>query len=338
MTEADVLPVIWAGLIAFAVLAYVVLDGFDLGVGILFAAERDFEERSVMVNAIAPMWDGNETWLVLGGGGLFAVFPMAYAIIMSAMYPTITGMLLALIFRGVAFEFRFRAVTRHGKYWWDNAFWLGSTLAALCQGLTLGGLLQGVRVHGRAYGGGWWDWLDMFTILCGVAVVVGYGLLGACWLIWRTEGEMQNRARRYAEVLGFVTLALIGVVSLWSPFLNPVFYHRWFDWPGVLMTAPVPVLLALLTLGFYWGIAKRHHATPFLCAVGWFVLCFAGLGISIWPNLVPPSVSVWAAASPPSSQLFLLVGASVLIPIILVYTGFSYWVFRGKVGTGTHYH
>jgi cytochrome d ubiquinol oxidase subunit II len=338
MTEADVLPVIWAGLIAFAVLAYVVLDGFDLGVGILFAAERDFEERSVMVNAIAPMWDGNETWLVLGGGGLFAVFPMAYAIIMSAMYPTIIGMLLALIFRGVAFEFRFRAVTRTGKYWWDNAFWLGSTLAALCQGLTLGGLLQGVRVHGRAYAGGWWDWLDMFTILCGVAVVVGYGLLGACWLIWRTEGEMQNRARRYAEVLGFVTLALIGVVSLWSPFLNPVFYHRWFDWPGLLMTAPVPVLMALLTIGFYWGIAKRHHATPFLCAVGWFVLCFAGLGISIWPTLVPPSVTVWAAASPPASQLFLLVGASVLIPIILVYTGFSYWVFRGKVGAGTSYH
>jgi len=266
------------------------------------------------------------------------VFPMAYAIIMSAMYPTIIGMLLALIFRGVAFEFRFRAVTRHGKYWWDTAFWLGSTLAALCQGLTLGGLLQGVRVHGRAYGGGWWDWLDVFTILCGVAVVLGYGLLGACWLIWRTEGEMQNRARRYAEALGFVTLVLIGVVSLWSPFLNPVFYHRWFDWPGVLMTAPVPVLMALLTVGFYWGIARRHHATPFLCAVGWFVLCFAGLGISIWPNLVPPSVSVWAAAAPPASQLFLLVGASVLIPIILVYTGFSYWVFRGKVGTGTSYH
>jgi cytochrome d ubiquinol oxidase subunit II len=338
MTQADVLPVIWAGLIAFAVLAYVVLDGFDLGIGILFAAERDFEERSVMVNAIAPMWDGNETWLVLGGGGLFAVFPMAYAIIMSAMYPTIIGMLLALIFRGVAFEFRFRAVTRHGKFWWDNAFWLGSTLAALCQGLTLGGLLQGIRVHGRAYAGGWWDWFNGFTLLCGLAVVIGYALLGACWLIWRTSGSMQQRAYRYAEVLGFVTLALIGVVSLWSPFLNPVFYHRWFDWPELLFVAPVPILMALLTLGFYLGIAKGHHATPFLCAVGWFVLCFAGLGISIWPDLVPPSVTVWQAASPPSSQLFLLVGAAVLIPIILAYTGFSYWVFRGKVGTGTHYH
>jgi len=338
MTEALVLPAIWAGLIAFAVLAYVVLDGFDLGVGILFAAERDYEERSVMVNAIAPMWDGNETWLVLGGGGLFAVFPLAYSIIMPAMYPTIIAMLLALIFRGVAFEFRFRAETVRGRWWWDNAFWLGSTLAAFAQGLTLGGLLQGIKVSGRVYSGGWWDWLDGFTILCGVAVVAGYALLGATWLVWRTEGEIQRRARRYAEALGAVVLGFIGVVSLWTPFLNPVFYHRWFGWPGIAMTAPVPVLVLLLTIGFWRGILKEHHATPFLCVIGWFVLCFAGLGISIWPMLVPPSITIWQAAAPPSSQMFLLVGASVLIPIILVYTGYSYWVFRGKVGTSTSYH
>jgi len=338
MTEALVLPAIWAGLIAFAVLAYVVLDGFDLGVGLLFAAERAYEERSVMVNAIAPMWDGNETWLVLGGGGLFAVFPLAYSIIMPAMYPTIIAMLLALIFRGVAFEFRFRAETVRGRWWWDNAFWLGSTLAAFAQGLTLGGLLQGIKVSGRVYSGGWWDWLDGFTILCGVAVVAGYALLGATWLVWRTEGEIQRRARRYAEALGAVVLGFIGVVSLWTPFLNPVFYHRWFGWPGIAMTAPVPVLVLLLTIGFWRGILKEHHATPFLCVIGWFVLCFAGLGISIWPMLVPPSITIWQAAAPPSSQMFLLVGASVLIPIILVYTGYSYWVFRGKVGTSTSYH
>jgi cytochrome d ubiquinol oxidase subunit II len=338
MTEAYLLPVIWAGLIAFAVLAYVVLDGFDLGVGILFGVERDYEERSLMVNAIAPLWDGNETWLVLGGGGLFAVFPLAYAIIMPAMYPTITAMLLALIFRGVAFEFRFRAETVSGRWWWDNAFFLGSTLAAFSQGLTLGGLLQGIKVSGRSYAGGWWDWLDGFTVLCGVAVVTGYALLGACWLIWRTEGAMQRRARNYAELLGALVLLFICVVSLWTPFLNPIFWHRWFAYPGILLTAPVPVLLLLLVVLFWRGIFHRHHATPFFCVTGWFVLCFIGLGVSIWPMLVPPSISIWQAASPPASQLFLLVGAAALIPTILVYTGYSYWVFRGKVGVGTNYH
>ena len=338
MSAAHVLPIIWAGLIAFAVLAYVVLDGFDLGVGILFGIERDREERDVMVNAIAPMWDGNETWLILGGGGLFAVFPLAYAVIMPAMYPTIMTMLLALIFRGVAFEFRFRAATRHGRFWWDVAFFGGSTMAAFAQGLTLGGLLQGIRVNGRAYAGGWWDWLDSFTLVCGFAVVAGYALLGATWLVWRTEGAMQRRMRRYSEALSFVVLGFIGLVSVWTPFLNPVFYHRWFDWPGVAITAPVPLLVALLTWRFWAGILGEHHATPFLCVIGWFVLCFAGLGISIWPMLVPPSISIWDAAAPPSSQKFLLVGASVLIPIILAYTGYSYWVFRGKVGAHTSYH
>ena len=335
---AHILPIIWAGLIGFAVLAYVVLDGFDLGVGILFAAERDYEERTVMVNAIAPMWDGNETWLILGGGGLFAVFPLAYAVIMTAMYPTIIAMLLALMFRGVAFEFRFRADSLRGRFWWDIAFFAGSTIAAFAQGLTLGGLLQGVHVHGRAYAGGSWDWLDAFTILCGFAVTAGYALLGATWLIWRTEGEMQRRMRRYAEGLGAVVLVFIGLVSLWTPFLNPIFYTRWFTWPGVALTAPIPVILAGLAVLFYVGLVRRHHATPFFSVIGWFVLCFAGLGISIWPNLVPPSITVWDAAAPPSSQLFLLVGASVLLPIILAYTGYSYWVFRGKVGTGTTYH
>jgi len=338
MTEAYLLPIIWAGLIAFAVMAYVVLDGFDLGVGILFAAERDYEERSVMVNAIAPMWDGNETWLILGGGGLFAVFPLAYAVIMPAMYPTIIAMLLALIFRGVAFEFRFRAETINGRWWWDLAFFLGSTLAAFAQGLTLGGLLQGVKVTGRAYAGGWWDWLDGFTLLCGVAVVAGYALLGATFLIWRTEGAMQRQNRRIAEALGFLVLAFIVVVSLWTPFLNPIFYHRWFGWPGIALTAPVPVLMALLVVWFWLGILREHHLTPFLCVVAWFVLCFAGLGISLWPMLVPPSITIWQAAAPPSSQMFLLVGALVLIPIILAYTAYSYWVFRGKVGAGTSYH
>jgi cytochrome d ubiquinol oxidase subunit II len=338
MTEAVWLPVVWAGLIAFAVLAYVVLDGFDLGVGILFAVERDPEDRGVMMNSIAPMWDGNETWLVLGGAGLFAVFPMAYGVIMPAMYPTIIGMLLALIFRGVAFEFRFSSETSRGRWLWDLAFFTGSTLAAFFQGLTLGGLLQGVHHIGGAYKGGWWDWLNPFTVLCGAAVMVGYALLGSCWLIWRTEGAMQRRARRYAELLGGLTLALIGAVSLWSPFLHPQFYARWFDWPNILMTAPVPVLMLGLAVLFYQGLARHHHLTPFLCAIAWFVLCYLGLAISLWPLMVPPDITIWQAASPPASQMFILVGAIVLIPTILAYNAYSYWVFRGKVGHGTHYH
>jgi cytochrome d ubiquinol oxidase subunit II len=336
--SADTIAVIWAGLIAVAVLAYVLLDGFDLGVGILFAAERGGEDRDVMVNSIAPMWDGNETWLVLGGGGLFAVFPYAYAVLLPALYPTILGMLFALIFRGVAFEFRFRAETAWGRKLWDFSFFGGSTLAALCQGLTLGGLMQGIHVVNRQYAGGWWDWLTPFTVLCGVALVAGYAWLGACWLIWRTEGALQRRARSQARVLGWVVLALIAIVSLWSPFLNPAFMQRWFGWPGILLTSPVPVLIAALVLTFRWGIRRQHHLTPFLCALGVFALCFAGLGISFFPLMIPPSITIIDAAAPRASQLFALVGAAIMIPIILFYSGFSYWLFRGKVQPGAHYH
>ncbi len=333
------LPLIWAGLIAFAVLAYVVLDGFDLGVGILFGVERDPECRDVMVNSIAPVWDGNETWLVLGGGGLFAVFPLAYATILPALYPAMIGMLLALVFRGVAFEFRFRAETGWGRTAWDLSFLLGSTLAAFCQGLALGGLLQGIKVVDRGYAGGWWDWLTPFTLLCGVALVVGYALLGATWLIWRTEGALQHRCRRYARMLGVATLSLIAVVSLWTPFLHPRFTERWFGWPGIALTSPVPILVALLAwLGWRALRDSDSHIRPFACALGWFVLCFAGLGISMFPLMVPPDITIWDAAAPHDSQLFLLVGAGVLVPIILVYTATAYWVFRGKVKPGVHYH
>ena len=332
------LTLIWAALIAFAVLAYVVLDGFDLGVGILFAAEHADADRDVMVNSVAPVWDGNETWLVLGGGGLFAVFPLAYATILPALYPCIIGMLLGLVFRGVAFEFRFRAESRFGRRGWDLSFAFGSGIAALCQGMALGGLLQGIHVEGRAYAGGWWDWLTPFTLLCGVALVVGYALLGATWLIWRTEGGLQSRCYGYARVLGLATIALIAVVSLWTPFLHERFAARWFGWPGILLTSPVPILLALLAWRGWRGLGAGEHLSPFLCALGVFALCFAGLGISMFPLIVPPSITIWDAAAPRDSQLFLLVGSSVLLPLILAYTGYAYWVFRGKVGEGVHYH
>jgi cytochrome bd ubiquinol oxidase subunit II len=331
------LALIWAGLLGFAVLAYVVLDGFDLGTGILFLAEKDPENRDVMVNSIAPVWDGNETWLVLGGGGLFAVFPLAYAVILPALYPVIIAMLLGLILRGVAFEFRFRA-TRHGRFWWDVAFCGGSTVAALCQGLALGGLLQGIKVVNNAYAGGWWDWLTGFTVLCGIAVVIGYALLGSCWLIWRTEGPLQERSRHYARILVVATLGLIVIVSLWTPMLNPRFAERWFGWPGILLTSPVPILVALTAWGFWRGLERQHDFAPLVCAQILFVLCYLGLGISFYPLIVPPSISIWDAAAPDSSMGFLLVGAVVMVPIILIYNSYSYWIFRGKIQAGMHYH
>jgi cytochrome d ubiquinol oxidase subunit II len=336
--SAELIAFIWAGLIAFAVLAYVLLDGFDLGIGILFSLHRDKDERDVMVNSVAPVWDGNETWLVLGGGGLFAVFPLAYAIIMPALYPVIITMLLALIFRGVAFEFRFRAATALGQRLWDLSFFAGSAMAAFCQGLALGTLLQGVKVAGRAYAGGWFDWLTPFSLLCGVAVVLGYAWLGTCWLVWRTEGKMQIQARRQAEIMAWVVAVFVVAVSIWTPFLNATFMHRWFTWPGIAFTSPVPLLVAVVALAFHWGIAREHHLTPFLCALAIFTLCFAGLGISVYPMMVPPSVSILQAAAPRASQLFALVGAVVLIPLILCYSALSYWVFRGKVKIGAHYH
>jgi cytochrome d ubiquinol oxidase subunit II len=332
------LPFVWAALLAFAVLAYVVLDGFDLGVGILFLAEHQAEDRDVMVNSIAPVWDGNETWLVLGGGGLFAVFPLAYAVILPALYPVLIAMLLALILRGVAFEFRFRADSKIGRGAWDIAFCGGSTLAAACQGMALGGLLQGVHVENNAYAGGWWDWLTPFTLLCGFAVVVGYALLGASWLVWRTEGPLQKRCRAYAQALFIGTLGLIGIVSLWTPFLNTRFLHRWFGWPGILFTSPVPVLVAATAYGFWRGLRLGQEFQLLLYAELLFVLCYAGLGISFYPSIVPPSISIWAAAAPDSSLSFLLVGAVVMIPIILAYSGYSYWIFRGKIVAGMHYH
>ncbi len=338
MITAWSLPLIWAALLGFAVTAYVVMDGFDLGIGILFAAERGEEDRNVMVNSVAPVWDGNETWLVLGGGGLMAAFPLAYAIILPALYPLIIGLLLALIFRGVAFEFRFRAHTAWGRKAWDLSFFGGSVLAALCQGLILGGLLQGIKVANRAYAGGWWDWLTPFTVLCGIAVVGGYALLGATWLVWRTEGSLQQRCRQQAGWLGVGMLAMIGAVSLWTPFLRGALAHRWFSWPGILLTAPVPILVALFAYLLYRSLKAGRDLAPFLCALGLFLLCFAGLGISLYPNIVPPSITIWQAASPPASQIFMLVGAAVLIPCILIYTGFAYWVFRGKVPHGVGYH
>ena len=321
---------IWAFIIAFAVFAYVVMDGFDLGIGILFPTLKVGPERDSAMNSVAPVWDGNETWLVLGGGGLMAAFPLAYAIIMPALYTPIVAMLLGLVFRGVGFEFRWRD-TRHRAFW-DFAFCAGSVVAALAQGIALGALLQGIKVTGRAYGGGWWDWLSPFSLLTGAAVVVGYTLLGSTWLIMRTEGALHDHAAKIARVAGPVTVGFIVAVSAATPFLSYAYWKHWFAWPNVLVAAPVPLLVGLATLALGRALAKKQERAPFLIALALFGLCFAGLGISMYPYIVPASVTIAQAAAPEKSLVFVLVGASVLIPIILAYTAHAYWVFRGKVG------
>jgi len=330
------LSFVWAGLIAFAVLAYVVLDGFDLGVGILFPFFPEKAERDQMTNSVAPVWDGNETWLVLGGGGLMAVFPLAYATVLPALYAPLILMLLGLIFRGVAFEFRFR--TQRWRPVWDWGFFLGSTAAAFTQGIALGALVQGIKIADRQYAGGWWDWLTPFSLLAGVALVVGYGLLGATWLNLKTLGPVQDRARRLALYAAGGTLAAIAAVSLWTPFLNPIYFTRWFQWPTAYFSAVVPLLLAACAFGLWQGLRSGKHLQPFLSALGLFVLSFAGLGISFYPYIVPGALTIKEAAAPDASLGFLLVGALILVPIILAYTGYAYWVFRGKIDPAEGYH
>jgi len=330
------LAFIWAGLIAFAVLAYVLLDGFDLGIAILFPFLKSREERHLAMNTIAPVWDGNETWLVLGGGGLLAVFPLAYAIVMPALYPLIIVMLLGLIFRGVAFEFVHR--TRRMQGFWEVGFWAGSLAAAIAQGMALGALVQGIAVEGRAYAGGNWDWLTPFSVLTALALVVGYALLGATWLILKTEGGIHDLAVRLARSLGVGMMGLIGAVSLATVFLRPEYMARWFAWPTAVFSVVVPFLLAGAAWALWTGLRDGHALRPFLSTVAIFVLSYVGLGISFYPNIVPPGLTIAEAAAPDKSLAFLLVGAVVLIPMILAYTAYSYWVFRGKVRPEDGYH
>jgi len=323
------LTIVWAFIIAFAVFAYVTMDGFDLGIGILFPAIQVGHGRNRAMNAIAPVWDGNETWLVMGGGGLLAAFPLAYAVILPATYPLIVAMLLGLIFRGVAFEFRWRD-ERHRPFW-DFAFFAGSVTAALSQGMVLGAILQGIRVADRTYAGSWWDWLTPYTLLTGLGVVAGYALLGACWLVWKLEGEVQQRAYRLARGAAVATLGLMAAVSLYNLALLPAYRERWLTMPNILFASQVPLLTAIIAALLFYGLDKRWELAPFVLALLLFLLGMAGLGVTIWPYVVPGAVTIWEAAAPARSQWFMLVGAAITIPLILGYTGWAYCVFRGKV-------
>lgn len=332
------LSLIWFVIIVFATLMYIVMDGFDLGIGILFPAIQDADDRDVMVNSVAPVWDGNETWLVLGGAALFGAFPLAYAVIIDALTIPLTLMLIGLIFRGVAFEFRFKATPAHRPFW-DKAFIGGSVLATFTQGVVVGAVINGFAVSGRAFAGGPFDWFTPFNLFCGLGLVVAYAFLGATWLVMKSENPLQGRMRQVSKRLLLALLGIIAVISLWTPLSQPAIADRWFSLPNLFFLLPVPVLVGVLGLWQWRSLSNPHsHHLPFVLTLGLIFLGFSGLGISIWPHLIPPSITLWQAAAPAQSQGFMLVGGLFIIPIILVYTFWSYYVFRGKVQPGEGYH
>lgn len=330
-----ILPVVWIALIALAIFMYVLLDGFVLGTGILFPFAASDEQRDIMMSSVAPIWDGNETWLVLGGGGLFAVFPLAYAVVLPALYLPFTVMLLALVFRGVAFEFRFKA--KKSRPVWDHAFHWGSVVATFSQGIVLGSFVKGFEMSGTRYAGGSFDWLSPFGVLVGLALVAGYGLLGSTWLILKTQDELERWARAVTRRLMFVVLAFLAAISLWVPFLEPHIAQRWFTLPNFFVLSQVPLATVVFSYLLWRTTTRGSHLWPFVCTMAIFTLGYAGLAISLWPNIIPHEISFREAAAAPESQRFLLIGAAVTLPAILAYTTYSYYVFRGKVKESVSY-
>jgi cytochrome bd ubiquinol oxidase subunit II len=330
------LPLIWSGIIALAVFMYVLLDGFDLGVGILFPFAHNRAERDLMMGSIAPIWDGNETWLILGGGGLLAAFPLAYATLLPALYLPVMVMLFGLIFRGVAFEFR------HGtglRVWlWDLAFAGGSVVATFAQGIVLGAFITGFDYADGRIAGGIFVWLTPFNLTVGVCLVGGYALLGATWLVMKTEGIVQERSYGQAFTLAILVAVGMALISASTPLTHPEVAARWFAVPNIFLLLPVPLVTVGVWIMLLRSIGNREEKRPFLLSVALFALGYLGLGVSMWPYLVPRHLTIWDTAAPPTSQGFLLVGVVVLVPVILAYTAYSYWVFRGKVRGAEGYH
>ena len=331
------LPLVWMVIIGFGLMMYVIMDGFDLGIGILLPLIRNRDDRDRMVNTVAPVWDGNETWLVLGGAGLLAAFPTAYSILLSALYFPLILMLIGLILRGVAFEFRFKAVDAH-KPFWDKAFTWGSFTATLSQGIALGAIINGFTVNNLVFTGSALDFLSPFSVFTGLCLLIAYALLGATWLVMKTDGSVQGQMRRVAQLLLVILLVAIAIVSVWTPLAHPGIARRWFVFPNIAFFSPVPILVLFTSWALVRSLRRDGQAKPFVLTLFLLFLGYTGLLISIWPNIVPPSVSFRDAAGPAQSMGFTLVGALLIIPFILTYSAWSYFVFRGKIGTDEGYH
>lgn len=328
------LSIIWAVIIAFSIIMYVLLDGFVLGMGILYPFAPDEEARDVIMNSGAPIWDGNETWLVLAGTALLGAFPLVYTIVLPALYIGVFLMVAALIFRGIAFEFRFKA--RRSRKWWNAAFAGGSAVAAFAQGAVVGAYIQGFETESETFSGGPFDWLTPFSVMTGLGMMAGFALLGATWIIMKTQGHVRDWARSLAPKLLLGVLLVFAIVSLWTPWVDPDVWSRWFD--NIQVIWVLPALALLCAFGAWRGIRAKRDTSPFLLTMGLFFFTYLGLLVSRWPYVVPPNITIWDAASAPGSQLFLLIGTLFVIPIILAYTGWAYWVFRGKVKPGEGYH
>jgi len=328
------LVLVWAFIIGFGIIMYVMMDGFDLGVGILFPFAPSEQDRDTMMNSVAPVWDGNETWLVLGGAGLLAAFPLVYSILLPALYIGVFLMLAGLIFRGVAFEFRFKA--HSSRYLWNWAFAGGSTVAAFAQGVVVGSYIQGYETANRVYVGGPLDWLTPFTIMTGLGLIAGYALLGSTWLIMKTEGPLQKWAYKISLPLLVTVLAVFGIIGVWTPFVDDMVRSRWFDNLTVIWI--LPFLTLLFAFKIFRSVRDRLEGMPFVATIGLFVTTYLGLVVSRWPYVVPPNYTLWDAASAYNSQMFLLIGLLVAVPFVLAYTAWTYWVFRGKVRAGEVYH
>ncbi|KPQ22067.1 MULTISPECIES: cytochrome d ubiquinol oxidase subunit II [unclassified Halomonas] len=328
------LAIIWAGIIGFGVIMYVIMDGFDLGLGILFPFAPDDESRDVMMNSVAPVWDGNETWLVLGGAGLLGAFPLVYSVFLPALYIGVFLMLAGLIFRGISFEFRFKS--KKNRHWWNIAFCGGSAVAAFAQGAVVGAYIQGFAVEDFVYVGGALDWLTPFTVLTGLGLMAGYALLGATWLILKSEGYIQQWAYRITPKLLVAVLVVFGIVSLWTPLVSPEVRDRWLNQIHLIWVFPILAMVCAYVL--YRAVKRQEEGLPFVASLGLFIFTYLGLIASKWPVIVPPNYTIWDASSAPESQLFLLIGVLFVIPIVLAYTAWTYWVFRGKVRVGEGYH
>lgn len=325
------LPLIWGVLIATAIFLYVLLDGFDLGVGIIFPFAPSDKCRDRMMNSIAPFWDANETWLVLGGGGLFAAFPLAYAILFSAFYVPIIIMLLGLVMRGVAFEFRFKAEGSKMHSLWGYVFHFGSLIAGLCQGMILGGFIQGVQVDGRNFSGNPLDWMNAFSLMTGIAMLFGYSLLGATWLIMKTEDITQQWARKVASYSLVFVVIFMALVSVITPFIDERISKLWFSLPNFYYLLPIPIatfaLLMLLWHDIHYG---KREVRPFCLSMSVFLMGYLGLGISIFPWMIPYNFTLWEAAASGPSLSLLLIGVLPCLPLILGYTVYCYYIFKGK--------